>query len=364
MMGYAARREPSAGAYDDLYANAVALSCENEVVVLLALDVASLDLDLVAHLKGAVRERTELGPDRVLTNTSHTHAGPMVASRPGLQFEAEYVEAMIAASCDAVAEALDDRAPAMLSLGAAPLDIGCNRRERTLEGETILGVNREGPRLAEVTVWRLGRADCPEIVLFSTPIHGTVLGAENLMLSSEWMGAAVRELEGANGDLCAVFLQGCAGNQNPYRDQRSYGRVLELGVRSARAVQQARQAAEPVSALPLANLARHLLLPLKGGGTAPCPIHGVRLGDALLVGLGGEAFVEYTLYAREVAPNGHALVLGYTDGSVGYLPTAAAYAEGGYEPDANQWFPMRESWHPRVERCLKSEITHMVDALY
>ena len=129
-------------------------------------------------------------------------------------------------------------------------------------------------------------------------------------------------------------------------------------------MQQARQAAEPVSALPLANLARHLLLPLKGGGTAPCPIHGVRLGDALLVGLGGEAFVEYTLYAREVAPNGHALVLGYTDGSVGYLPTAAAYAEGGYEPDANQWFPMRESWHPRVERCLKSEITHMVDALY
>ncbi|MBN1400647.1 MAG: neutral/alkaline non-lysosomal ceramidase N-terminal domain-containing protein, partial [Anaerolineae bacterium] len=324
MMGYAARTGLSLDVYDALWANAVALEADGGRLLILALDVASLDLDLVARLKATLGARTGLAPEEILTNTSHTHAGPMVASRPGLTYEAQYVQRLIAGCVEAAAAAWSDLQPAELAVGSAPLDIGLNRRERTPEGMITLGVNPEGARLAEVTVWRLARQDAPDVVLFSTPIHGTVMGAENRVLSSEWMGAAVRTLERMRPELRAVFLQGCAGNQNPYRDQRTYARVLKLGAATAKAVDGALDTLQTVRATPLRQVARELHLPTESGGDAPCPLHGVRLGEALLIGLGGEAFVEYALHVRARCGAASVMALGYTDGSVGYLPTASA----------------------------------------
>jgi neutral ceramidase len=367
MMGYAARTGPSLGVYDALWANAVAMQGDGERLLILALDVASLDLDLVARLKAAVGARTGLAPEEILTNTSHTHAGPMVAARSGLTFEAQYVEGLIERCAEAAVAALDDLRPAELAVGSAPLDIGLNRRERTPEGAIILGVNPEGARLAEVTVWRLARRDAPDVALFSTPIHGTVMGAENRVLSSEWMGAAVRTLERMRPELRAVFLQGCAGNQNPYRDQRTYARVLKLGAAAAVAVDEALGAMKQVSATPLVQVVRELRLPTEGGGSAPCPLHGVRLGEALLIGLGGEAFVEYALHVRARCRARRSaasiMALGYTDGSVGYLPIAIAYEEGGYEPNANRHFPMGEAWQPAVEAALMAALNEALREL-
>ncbi len=363
MMGYASRTEPAAGARDDLFASAVALSDGGPPVVVLALDVAALDRDEVADLKGRVQQAAGVAPERVLVNTSHTHAGPMVARRPGLAYEASYVDAMLAAASRAAATAVSDLAPAMLHVGSAPVDIGMNRRERTPEGEIILGVNPEGQRLAEATVWLLVRALARDIVLFSIPIHGTTLGPENLLFSSEWMGAAVRDLEAHDPDLAAVFLQGCAGDQNPYREQRSFEQADAHGRAAAEAVRAAIASAREIEGTPLRNVAADADLPLEDGETAPCAVHGLRVGEAVVLGVGGEAFVEYALYAQQQARAESIMVLGYTDGSVGYLPTQAAFAEGGYEVTANRYFAVGRPWAPRVERVLKSAMDEVLEAL-
>lgn len=363
MMGYASRTEPATGAHDALLASAVALSDGGPAVILLALDVASLDREEVRDLKARIEDLTGVAPDRVLVNTSHTHAGPMVARRPGLVYEASYVEAMLEDAARAAAAAAQDLAPAMLHVGAAPVDIGMNRRERTPDGEIILGVNPEGQRLPEVTAWLLVRPDARDILLFSIPIHGTTLGADNLVLSSEWMGAAVRDLEAQDPDLAAVFLQGCAGDQNPYRQQRTFEQMEAHGRAAAEAVRAAVAAARRVEGTPLHNVSTDADLPLEDGDTYPCAVHGLRVGDAVLVGLGGEPFVEYALYARQRARAESTMVLGYTDGSVGYLPTQAAYSEGGYEVTANRYFAVGRPWAPRVERVLKSAIDDVLEAL-
>ena len=36
---------------------------------------------------------------------------------------------------------------------------------------------------------------------------------------------------------------------------------------------------------------------------------------------------------QERSPFAHTMYMGYTNGDVGYIPTAAAYPEGGYEVD-------------------------------
>ena len=55
-------------------------------------------------------------------------------------------------------------------------------------------------------------------------------------------------------------------------------------------------------------------------------------GKALLLDLPGEAFVEYQLAAQKMRPDAAVHVAAYGDDGPGYIPTADAYDQGGYEP--------------------------------
>ena len=56
------------------------------------------------------------------------------------------------------------------------------------------------------------------------------------------------------------------------------------------------------------------------------------LGKALVLHLPGEPFIEYQLKAQALRKERIVCVAGYGDGGPGYIPTAKAYLEGGYEP--------------------------------
>ncbi len=55
------------------------------------------------------------------------------------------------------------------------------------------------------------------------------------------------------------------------------------------------------------------------------------LGDARIVHLPGEAFIEYQLAAQAAAPDRFVAVAAYGDYGPGYIGTAEAYTQGGYE---------------------------------
>ena len=55
-------------------------------------------------------------------------------------------------------------------------------------------------------------------------------------------------------------------------------------------------------------------------------------GKVLNLFLPGEAFVEYQLAAQKMRPDAAVHVAAYGDDGPGYIPTARAYLEGGYEP--------------------------------
>ncbi|MYB77051.1 MAG: hypothetical protein F4X83_08145 [Chloroflexi bacterium] len=66
-------------------------------------------------------------------------------------------------------------------------------------------------------------------------------------------------------------------------------------------------------------------------GKAECAVQALRIGDVALVGVAGEALVEIGLAVKNRSPFPHTIFLGYTNGCLGYIPTAAAYPAGGYE---------------------------------
>ena len=60
-------------------------------------------------------------------------------------------------------------------------------------------------------------------------------------------------------------------------------------------------------------------------------VQAIQIGDLTIVGLPGEVFAEIGFQIEEVVP-GSSLVLGYSNGNVGYLCTQSSSPEGGYEP--------------------------------
>ncbi|MHB9034275.1 MAG: hypothetical protein ACYC6L_14655 [Anaerolineae bacterium] len=51
------------------------------------------------------------------------------------------------------------------------------------------------------------------------------------------------------------------------------------------------------------------------------------------------------------------MVLGYTDATVGYIPTEAAFAEGGYEPNSFGWFSHGQKLDPSCETVTKQALS-------
>ncbi len=57
----------------------------------------------------------------------------------------------------------------------------------------------------------------------------------------------------------------------------------------------------------------------------------IRIGDFQLVAIPGEVFVEFGLTIKEASPTPHTAIVSLANDYVGYMPTAEAFSQGGYE---------------------------------
>jgi neutral ceramidase len=82
------------------------------------------------------------------------------------------------------------------------------------------------------------------------------------------------------------------------------------------------------------NWASHIQSLVERGTPPPvtyAEVQVMRIGPLVVVGLPGEIFVELGAQIKAALGESPVLVCGYTNGNVGYVPTRAAYDEGGYE---------------------------------
>ncbi len=87
--------------------------------------------------------------------------------------------------------------------------------------------------------------------------------------------------------------------------------------------------------------------------TRPLEIHALRIGDALLIGTPGETFAEIGLAIKAASPVRNTFAVAYANGNVGYIPTAKAFDEGGYEVEsAHKFYYGVYRFKPDVERLV------------
>ena len=117
-----------------------------------------------------------------------------------------------------------------------------------------------------------------------------------------------------------------------------------------------------------AKWARKMLADARSG-ERPTSVEGavnaVRIGDGAIVTAPGEAFTEIGMAVKERSPATPTLYAAYTNGAVGYFPTAAAYPEGGYEPIySNRSYGRPAPVAPAGERLLVERGVRLAESLF
>lgn len=346
--GYDLRAE---GVHDPLFARVLVLDDGMRRIALAAVDLIGLNVDFTPASGRLPRLLGELGITGWLIVATHTHGGPKVLhlgepysadrSWPAGNPYLTWVEDQIAAGA---AQAWARRQPVRLSVGRGRVDLTFNRRLVRPDGgvEMIWGQGRQvdpallGPTNPEVGVIRLDDSEGRMVaLLFNYACHPVVLGSGNRLLTADFPGAAMAYLEKEFPGAVALFLQGAAGDLDPYVDlQNQFGAEQEQGEELGEEV--ARVASETIPLeeepqitwTPLLQTFRHFYNPDR---QVIAGFEVLQLGRWLaFLGLPGEPFVALQLEFKARSPLPFAFLLGYANGYAGYLPTRQASREGGY----------------------------------
>lgn len=375
MSGYASRNHPSESVLQHLWVRALAIDAgSGGRVVIVSTDLVGLPAEVADQVAGRAKSQFGIERARLLLNSSHTHSGPVVwpglatmfTLPPGEEEKLrDYASHLVDNMVSAIGSAIGNLSPAELSYGFGEIGFGMNRREPTPHGVKI-GVNPAGPTDHQVPVIKVTAADgSVRAVLFAYACHNTTLTGDFYQLSGDYAGFAEAKLEADYPGATALFLELCAGDQNP--EPRStlelaeqHGQELASEVKRVlgghlHSMKGPIRDAYVVTTLPFASQSPSLyeadLANPKASAAAKrrarkmldhpvhdtaYPVQAIRFGkDLTLLALGGEVVIDYDLRIKREYPREHLIVAAYSNSVMCYIPSERVLHEGGYEAVEN-----------------------------
>ncbi|MFM7508977.1 MAG: neutral/alkaline non-lysosomal ceramidase N-terminal domain-containing protein [Actinomycetota bacterium] len=385
LVGYGDRWRGNRGVHDEVWATALFLSDGASRVAIVSVDLLTVNEVTVDRIRAAV------GDIEVLICCTHTHSGPIsYADDRSRRRDRRYVDLLVDHIAAAVRAAARVATPARLEWSEGHADVASNRRERTADGRIEIGVNPDGPCDRTVRVLGVRTVDGERRIatVVGFACHATTLGPQNLLVSADWIGPMRDRLEADLGGL-VLSVQGAGANINPlvsWDVPDQFASAVEVGTRVADAVIASVQAGPaPLAGTPVAFAREDVWIPTLAAveGTeppasyvapllslaglpafaaplgepllrrrypwrptiaavddrwaVPLRVGALRLGGFALVAFGAETFSEIGTAVIAASPVPATMFASVTDGSISYLATAEAHAEGGYEVDVAPW---------------------------
>lgn len=359
MWGYGARHDArSTGVLDPLYAAALVIQAGNNKLAIVGLDLGRSPAEKSLQ---SIRQRikAEAGIDYSLIAGSHTHHGPVLelTDEPGKgkgKFDAalRYYKELEDEIAGAIIEANGKLALAKMAAGSFRLEQFNRNRQTKIEPKSS---DRD------LSVMRFDDASHkPLAILVNFTAHPTMLPAETLKFSADYVGAMKEAVEKEFG-CASIFMQGAAGdqsvNQGTNSGYQAFGRALgreviklatglttadvakpSLVVKEDRLKFSSRtdlsdqrvRAAYSFAFFPelIPNYADEYT-----DGVRPRLTVALLNGDIALVGVSGEFFSNHSIRLKERARVKQLFFFGYCNGYHQYFPTIEAAAEGGYGAD-------------------------------
>jgi len=322
------------------------LKADGASVAIVSCDLRSFPSERIVTL---ARERRLA--DHILIAVTHNHSGPMTWEdkswpTPQRSWFAETEDKILGA----IEEAAKKLFPARVAAGFGEIYLGHNRRKVGADGKvTMFWRNAEklptSPIDPTVGVIRVDDASgTPRAVIVNYACHGVVLGPDNRQISADYPGYLARRVERELPGALCLFVQGGAGDINPYLDkqpvaQNGFGEAEKMGNALAEETLKVVRKLKP-QANDKADLRASAEVvefhdrwdkqkTLKAGLTTLLLNNNIAIAT-----MPGEPFVDLQIALRDKSEITNTFLFGYTYSAggewIGYVPTIRAAAEGGY----------------------------------
>jgi neutral ceramidase len=362
MGGYSDRKGNATGTHDPLFATVLVLESRSDSGVIETLALVTCDLRSFVSTRVGDLARQRFGVRTTIISVSHTHSGPLTwEARTPWYAQAE--DKMV----EAIGQAHAAMFPATLEFATGNVTLGFNRR-KVVNGQATMWWRNEAklpshpvdPTVSALIIKDSGSKT--RAVLVNYACHPSVLGPDNLQYSADYPGAMKRYVESQIPGAMCMFVQGGAGDINPYRDKEpvpgGFDVANEMGqelgktvvamqarthpitgaVRTASEIIEVKNRWKPSEKIPIGWTAGVI------GGTAganggTAPTLGPVGSTFCFAAFPGEPFIDHQITFREKAECGAAMLFGYSYSAggvwAGYMPTILAAVEGGYGADYN-----------------------------
>lgn len=361
LMGYGPRK--STGVRDPIFHRIAALDDGKSQLFIIASDLCLFSPTVYDDVTAQLKKETGIEPRQVWWTVTHSHSTPEVGP-PGMYdillkgrsdhpWDRDYCEFIKTKLIDGIKQARAQLAPARLAMGTGMSRANINRRARDVDGKISLGLNPDGPTDRQIGLIRLERPDGSPLGLIANyAMHGTVLAGSMLQISGDGPGVVAAYVEEKFG-APTLYVNGAAGNLAPIytvqdlpRSHIGEFRVL-LGDKILEANRAMGAAGGDVSLwvgetwvetprrkdLGWSDELKAFAAKSQGGADlVRIPVRVARINDTVLWASPVELFCEIALNVRRDSPFRHNFYFGYANGWLGYLPTAQAFRDGGYEP--------------------------------
>jgi hypothetical protein len=370
LLGYQARR--SDGVNDRIYHRVAALDDGTKQLYLVSSELAVISPEYVAKVAARVQRELGIAPESLWWAVTHTHSAPEVGP-PGLSeafLPERYKQAATGESNPAYSRFVEEKLlealrlgrqslqPARVRLGVGLSMANINRRARDVDGRIRLGMNPDRPTDRQLGLLRLESREGRLIALVANyAMHGTVLGGANLKISGDAPGIVADYVEQKLG-APLVYLNGALGDVAPLYSVYPNPQAGHLGEFRAllgdRILEADRRLGAPLGEVKLKLEGCTVETPLRQGLAWPgtmreftraagdgttlirIPVRVVGIGrEAVVWSAPVELFSQIALDVRAQSRFPYTFYAGLVNGTLDYLPTAEAMAEGGYEPNTS-----------------------------
>jgi len=376
LSGFARRIQPSTGILDRLYARGLYLEQDGERLLWLHADLLAVERGFVCDFREWARRSRRLEPRQVMISATHTHSGPgTIHLQEAGVYDATYVSFLRTQLEQAAVAAMAAPEPCSVAMVEGRCELAIDRRNKAAP--------HIDPRVAGLG-FRRSNGEY-KAVITNYPMHAVALGPANRMISADMPGRTAAQLSRRlPGGPVALVTNGACGNLNPPFENVSPAQLDEWGGRVADAVLPLFAGTAPLERPVFRTVSRVVPLPVDAlsveqieayaarivndpasnaewgekfrravenwrrtmieavrsgtaGTTREAELFAIRLGEIALLGLNAEVFSPFADHVRE--RTGRRLyVVGYANGDMGYIPTRAAYEEGGYEVEIAHLF--------------------------
>lgn len=402
--------EPARAVDDPLWARGVVLLGMGEPIVLCSVDWCGIRNEANVAWRQALARAAHTVPEKVAVQCVHPHNAPFAdtgaerlieaAPEPSLSLDLKFFDRAVNQTAESLQRSLvKTQAFDHVGIGQARVDQVASNRRIVVDGkvkftrtsatkDAKVRAEPEGlidPWLKTLSFWQ---GDRPLAALHYYATHPMSYYGDG-RVSSDFCGLARQKRQDDDPKVFQVYFTGCSGNitAGKYNDGAHETRPILRdriyeGMKAAwqatqrHAIKEFGWRSEPVKLPPRrepsfgAEESRKALADPKQTKARrnnaafqlawlaridkPIDLTCLDFGKVLVLHLPGEPFIEYQLKAQELRKDATVCVAGYGDGGPGYIPTAQAFLEGGYEPTVALAAPSEQLLVEKITRLLKS----------